>query len=477
MDTSTETTTNKRTRFSDATETESSQPKYEAPKKLLFSLIRGSLSSLPPNLTLILEKTSFAYIKLLLKLANKDKMLQKLNTDDAKIPSGARLKFELKGSSDARKHPDFIALADETETIVEQCRQMLKKQIVKALKIEIVVLKKQLNDSLCDSLRLICTAYCPDAGDDTEYADAVAIHLIQTSYTMLLQHTNIDADEFALQFKSLHSISDTSISLASSALPSNDTTMETDDDEAPEASTESRFFSNRQPARQTQSQLSQRSYATAVHSPRATQPTQPEPTTDTGLSTLTATISLTIKTLFFDPWDRYLLQILENENTLRLKKICEEHYKEKSNEESDSIIDKDTPLSENTIAEFIEKMVNKKLASTTTRLTNEINRLTKQLNKAKNSKRGQPAPRNQKENETPSPPRRKKKTKSTQRPTPTKKKKTKTIKKKKKRNNRAADSTDDNEYDSSDESNASSSTSRTVRSKKKKGRGSRGRRQ
>ena len=195
---------------------------------------------------------------------------------------------------------------------------------------------------------------------------------------------------------------------------------------------------------------------------------------NTGLSTLTATIPLTIKTLFFDPWDRYLLQILENENTLRLKKICEEHYKEKSNEESDSIIDKDTPLSENTIAEFIEKMVNKKLASTTTRLTNEINRLTKQLNKAKNSKRGQPAPRDQKENDTSSPPRCKKKKKSPQSPTPTKKKKTK---QKKKCNNWDAESTNENEYDLSKESNASSSTARNVKSKKKKRRGNRGRRQ
>ena len=56
MNTSTDTTTpatNKRTRFSDATDSDSSQTKdaqTETPKKLLFALIRGSLASLPADL-------------------------------------------------------------------------------------------------------------------------------------------------------------------------------------------------------------------------------------------------------------------------------------------------------------------------------------------------------------------------------------------------------------------------------------------
>ena len=214
---------------------------------------------LPPDLTQILEKTLFAYIEILLELANKDKMLKKLNADNAKTPAGARLNFELKGSSDACKHSNFIALADKTEKLLEQCRQILKKQIVQALKIKIVVLKKKLNDFLYDSLRLICQTYCQDTDNNTEHADAVALHLIKTSHTMLLQYTNIDAGEFAAEFKSLHSISDSLVPLASFTLSSNNTNMETDNDTT-DALNESPFFTARRHACQLQTTLSQKDH-------------------------------------------------------------------------------------------------------------------------------------------------------------------------------------------------------------------------
>ena len=85
MDTSTDNTTsdpNKRTRFSDASDSNSSNSKdtkKDTPKKLLFALIRGYLASLPAALKEIHEKTSFGYIQILLKINSKEATLKKLN--------------------------------------------------------------------------------------------------------------------------------------------------------------------------------------------------------------------------------------------------------------------------------------------------------------------------------------------------------------------------------------------------------------
>ena len=184
MDTSTDTTTqaiNKRTRFSDANDSDSSQAKDtkpDTPKKLLFALIRGSLASLPADLKEIHEKTSFGYMKILLKLQSKEAMLKKLNEIDSKITSSARIKFDIKGSKNARATEDFKQLETDTERIVEEIQKKLKQQIILVMQIEIKTLKKELVDNLCQSLRLISQVYCLDTGDDTTFSDVLAIHLI-----------------------------------------------------------------------------------------------------------------------------------------------------------------------------------------------------------------------------------------------------------------------------------------------------------
>ena len=132
MDTSTDNTTpasNKRTRFSDASDSDSSNSKdtkKDTPKKLLFALIRGSLASLPADLKEIHEKTSFGYIKILLKFNGKESMLKNLNGIDSQIPSSARLKFKIKGSKNASTTEEFKQLEIETERIVEEMRKKLK---------------------------------------------------------------------------------------------------------------------------------------------------------------------------------------------------------------------------------------------------------------------------------------------------------------------------------------------------------------
>ena len=80
MDSSTEisTTATKRTRFSSDDSATNSTAKIEKPKKMLFSLIRGSLASLPLKLIPILEQTTFDYIALLRKLETKEKFTTNL---------------------------------------------------------------------------------------------------------------------------------------------------------------------------------------------------------------------------------------------------------------------------------------------------------------------------------------------------------------------------------------------------------------
>ena len=208
-------TTNKRTRFSPVTSKSDESPKPEAPKKLLFALIRGSLASLSPNLKQILEKTSFEYVAILLKLETKERMLNKMTTKNDHIPSGSRLKFELKGSKEVVASADFKTLATETETVVQNCRQLLKQQIVKSIKVEINILKKNLGINLRDSLSLICKAHSPASDTSREFSNALALFIIANHHETLLQHINTTPDEFGTAFRSEFSVSDASVSMAS----------------------------------------------------------------------------------------------------------------------------------------------------------------------------------------------------------------------------------------------------------------------
>ena len=147
MDSSTETNTPtiKRTRFTETTEkSRPSASNLDTPKDLLFSFIRGTIASLPPNLTPILDKTCTSYMSLQLKIRHKELQVIKLKNNADRMPTSARLKFELKVSKTASKTEEFVTLAKETEDLVVAMREQLKTQIIKAAELEILVFKRDL---------------------------------------------------------------------------------------------------------------------------------------------------------------------------------------------------------------------------------------------------------------------------------------------------------------------------------------------
>eukprot|EP00957_Ditylum_brightwellii_P200044 15250275-Ditylum_brightwellii.AAC.2 len=95
---------------------------------------------LQPDLVALLERLGTQHVELLIKTYNKNKQLERLQTNDELIPHSAHTKFTFHASLATDQSEEFTTLQEGIQAIFENCQQDLKAQIPKAIKIEQSVL-------------------------------------------------------------------------------------------------------------------------------------------------------------------------------------------------------------------------------------------------------------------------------------------------------------------------------------------------
>jgi hypothetical protein len=352
---------NKRVRF-DATSapapsgdpnTVKSTPLYVAD-----TFIKNHIASLQPQLASILGKLGHQHVNLLHKLYNKKAQITRMESDEDFIPRSARIDFKFHMSKSAEERPEFLALQEETNNHIANFRMLLRRQIIKATKIESDALTEEIKIGFLKVIRVSTEAFL--IGEDTDVIPTSDLlhsaisSLMESRHDTLLRHTTFTSfRDFCDSYKRLHNIP---------VFPINSTVPGTSTAPA------SRFFN----ANPNNNQASQ-----------ASQPT-PVPTVQLDK------IARALESVFIFPFDEYLKQCKKNQISLSLKKLSTVHFSTEATNDSQMHLDHEPAADRAQLQSLIQKQTQAETKS----LAKEINKLQEKIKalESKNVTRGQSAP-------------------------------------------------------------------------------------
>jgi hypothetical protein len=162
------------------------------------------VESLYPQLTSILPRISKTHLQLLQRKHRKEVEIESLNntittamdaasnsTEPAPIawPRSANLRFHLSVPKNTTENPEYIALAKETATYVQEVKINLTKRIHAASEISLKVIHQEINSSLAKSLFGITLAYLKSNNHST-----LETTLIADAHAIVNSILEIDAD-------------------------------------------------------------------------------------------------------------------------------------------------------------------------------------------------------------------------------------------------------------------------------------------
>ena len=131
--------------LSETATTSSTLTKKKAPKAIASAILAGHLEMLLPTLAPILSDLGKNFLDLLHRRHNKRRQLDRMTADEEIIPRFTRIEFKLSALSRVTERPDFITLQEETSSLVSDFKLQLKKQIVAAIRIEVLALADEIN--------------------------------------------------------------------------------------------------------------------------------------------------------------------------------------------------------------------------------------------------------------------------------------------------------------------------------------------
>ena len=365
----------------------------KAPKLLALAFINTHLETLLPNQHNILKTTSIQFLEILIKIYNKYRQIKKMETDAEYIPKSARVKFIFHMSKLAGASPEFKPISEETESILQDFRAKLKNQIIKATKVELLFLRRDLTTNFASSIRLVMQLLHTNEALQSFTADAMVDKLLATHHASLLLHCECGLDEFKTQYKATHQLGGNSTTDAST---SSNTTAPTNNENAAgglavdvpvtalhatqaqlanTAAASSPFFQTIGERADAMQQQLIAARNIALH-----------PTTllnNAVTAFLTQTFDL-VNILFFHSFDRYVKQCKSNEETLRTKKLFLDHFEEKKTEDTVLLLDSERALESGQIDELCAKKVRQQ----TQKISKELEKLKLELKSVKNSRRG-----------------------------------------------------------------------------------------
>ena len=304
------------------------------PLKEATSFIDNHVKTLQDSLASILSRLAKDHIQLRSKLCHKERQLEKLSNDDSAIPRSAQIKFNLNVSTEAARTAEHKALLDEAEPIIKNVQSELKNLVLKAIKIEIAVMKTQVVEDFARCLYLSCQTF--QVGDSVPHEPHVIVATLLDRYatdllpTLPEKNTPADFRAVYLQKHNLSSIP--------SPVAQNTPTATTD----------------------TSDSLAMQGYIRGLAAPTASSPASTIQTSSQHDRKF-AKIKRTIEMLFVEPWNQYRSQEAANQRTLGLKRLEKEIFTVGATEATAMDIDNEPPVEPARLQELIDKSVDKKL--------------------------------------------------------------------------------------------------------------------
>ena len=351
----TETTHPKRVRF-DATATsitETGQPSTatrKAPKAVAEAFLNGHISSLQPQISTIVGNLGNQYITKLHKLHNKQMQVSKMQDDDEFIPRSARLEFAFRMTKKAEATLEFQTLQEDTNKLIIDFRKGLKKQIIKATRIEIDVMYDDLHMFFCRAIRMITHSFAVAERKEIDI-DRLVFTVMNKHHECLLKHVKMDWNELCSKYKHTFHLNSAPTPFGSNRahLPSLDVN-------------ESPFVTA------VRQGLAQRDIITAA-------PVQTTAVREETHATIISSLKRVLESVFVSTWDSYLDQIDKNSVELQLKKLSTEYFEEQHTVASVAVVDDELPADRLQLQELVRKQTEaetKKIAAELDRLRNQL---------------------------------------------------------------------------------------------------------
>ena len=344
----------------------SSRRNPKAPLALAEAHIRSHIASLHPQIASMLETHGFKHIMKLSNLYNKEKQILKMKEENDFYPRSVRFEFKLHMTKAAEQRTDYTTLQEEVNTSLQTMKNTFKQHVITATEIEKRVIEDSLLSDFVTTTRLITQAF-NIGSENVENVDTVVATIIENNHETLLQPIQSNLESFKTRYLADHNIA---------SWPN----------------------IHIEPAAATQTQAQQQR-TSAYFAPREQQPLPAAninnaPSRPTATSTLNATISRTLESVFVTSWNTYLDQIKKNEVSLQMKKLSANHGIEQSTDDANMLLDQEPTAN----PELVEVLITRKTTEATKQLRSEIADLTNQIKQLKNDKRGRGGASKQKEN-------------------------------------------------------------------------------
>jgi hypothetical protein len=354
MDTATDTTgPNKRVRI-DTTANKGGPSK--SPMAHATAHILDHVASLQPQIATILSRLAKQHLLLLSKLYHRMKQVEKMESDADFIPRSARVNFVLNLSKTAEQDAEFPALRDECLRIVEETQKSLKNQIIAATKIEIKILKLELQKDLAGAVHIAIKAFLLAEDKDTEIPpEKMGSTLLDRYHETLLSHAHCLLADFCPIYCTQNGITD---------LPN-----------PYDVPDNARRFANRA----TQNDVSDSIYLPQMQDTEPPAPPIAPPVRSATEDSIASNLKRTLESVFIRTWDIYLGHSKANAVNSALKKLSIEHFDSKATESAAMEIDMEPPATRTQLDSLIQDSVTKQ----TKKLQREMTTIRAELSKTK----------------------------------------------------------------------------------------------
>lgn len=300
--------------------------------------LKSSVESLHPEIATILSRLATELLVIYHKLATKQNKVTQFETEESYIPISARCKFTLNCSKLVEQDPEYIRLAGETKTLVDDFQKALRSKIFETTKLEVNHLLKEAQQVFVKNLRMAVKSLVLVERDFTSsQVDKIVTTLVALYGDKLLVHLDLSQEEFSSLYKSLHQIT---------TLPGP--------------------FITAFPIEQTGN----------ATRPASTLPPQ-------SVLTFFPKLWRIVESSFISPFSMYRDIVTRNATSLELRKLNEEFFKEESTQEAAMEVDDEPPQDPKILKDLIKTDVDK----ATKKLTAEVQKL--KIAIAKNSPRDQ----------------------------------------------------------------------------------------
>ena len=183
-----------------------SATQMKVPKAQALATITTHTATLLPTLSTILLNLGETHLDLLHRRFNKLSQLRRMEPDNTIIPRSARLKFELSVPKSIQELPDFTTLQGLVNSDLETMKQLLRKHVIAALKIESNFYTSKIKEHLCTVLHTTTAAILIANGNSDVNVHRAVASLITAHYAVLFKHAMTSLEEFKQIYTNVHSL-------------------------------------------------------------------------------------------------------------------------------------------------------------------------------------------------------------------------------------------------------------------------------